>query len=359
MSDLTLREPMLPEPSRGDLWIIWTGFVSLLLHAGLLAFLLWQPLPASLEAEQPPAIDVELVPPPDEAASEPPAGEEAAKDEPAAPRAGEAAESEAAPEAAEEATQAESSPAEQPQAPVSSPAEATQPAEAEAAAEEPPPAAEPAETASAQPEAAGPPAAETTATETPEPQQAPQATAKVAPIPLARPKVRALEAPADASEAAVAEPTPEASEAVAGAVVAATPEEPDVTTLQLGDPRDAERFYLEAMLSTPRLAPAREMLKTLPAEKRLAQTCNIEALAQIGYSGEGFAPDVVMAEAYALQEIIGTRLVANGAIFRSGEKWYGLAFDCTLSDDLSTVTAFTYRLGADVTEAVLKRLEKN
>jgi hypothetical protein len=107
------------------------------------------------------------------------------------------------------------------------------------------------------------------------------------------------------------------------------------------------------------MAPAREMLKTLPPEKRLAQTCNIEALAQIGNAGEGFTPDVVMAEAYALSEMAGTRLVANGAIFRSGGKWFGFAFDCTLSDDLTTVTGFAYRLGGDVTEAVLARLKGN
>ena len=45
-------------------------------------------------------------------------------------------------------------------------------------------------------------------------------------------------------------------------------------------------------------------------------------------------PDVVMAEAYARLEVTDTRLAASGAIFRSGESWYGLAFDCTLSDDL-------------------------
>jgi Domain of Unknown Function (DUF930) len=144
-----------------------------------------------------------------------------------------------------------------------------------------------------------------------------------------------------------------------GAVTAAASAEPDVATLELGAQRSAEQFYLEAMLSSARLAPVREALKTLPPEKRLAQTCNIEALAQIGNSGEGFAPDVVMAEAYALSEMAGTRLVANGAIFRSGEKWFGVAFDCTLSDDLTRVTAFSYRLGADVTEAVLARLEES
>jgi hypothetical protein len=134
--------------------------------------------------------------------------------------------------------------------------------------------------------------------------------------------------------------------------------EPDVATLELGALRSAERFYLKAMLSVPSMARARAMLETLPPEKRLAQTCNIEALAQIGNAGEGFAPDVVMAEAYARSEVTGTRLAASGAIFRSEERWYGLAFDCTLSDDLTSVTAFSYRLGADVTDAVLARLSK-
>jgi hypothetical protein len=106
------------------------------------------------------------------------------------------------------------------------------------------------------------------------------------------------------------------------------------------------------------MARVREMLETLPPEKRLAQTCSIEALAQIGNAGEGFAPDVVMADAYARSEMTGTRLSASGAIFRSGENWYGLAFDCTLSDDLTSVTAFSYRLGTDVTDAVLARLSK-
>lgn len=317
MSDLTLPEQMLPEPLGRDLWIVWTALASVMLHAGVLAVLLWQPLPKSAEAAQPPAIDVELVPPPESGARELPASEEPAEEKPPAES--------AAAEAPTETTSEEPSPPEQAAVPAPSPA-----APAEAAAAETPPEAE--------------------------------ATAKVAPIPLARPRVKGLTAPSDAPDEVASAPTPDTGgtgEIAEGTIVAAVPEEPDVATLELGPPRSAERFYLEAMLSTPSLAPAREMLGTLPPEKRMAQTCNIEALAQVGNAGEGFAPDVVMAEAYARQEMAGTRLVANGAIFRSGERWYGLAFDCTLSDDFTRVTAFSYRLGADVTEAVLARLDKN
>jgi hypothetical protein len=134
--------------------------------------------------------------------------------------------------------------------------------------------------------------------------------------------------------------------------------DPGLAALELGELRTAERFYLEAMLQQPGLARARDMLQTLPRDKRLSQTCNIEALAQIGNSGAGFAPDVVMTDAYARSELSDTGLSAGGAVFRSQDKWYGFAFDCTLSQDLTQVTAFSYRLGADVTEAVLARLEQ-
>ena len=376
MSDFTLPEPTLPEPPKADRWIVGTALASLLLHAGVLAVLLWQPLPESLEAEQPPAIDVELVPPPEEtSASEPPPAEEPAEEEAAAEEP--AAELEPPAEAPEPQPQEEVSEEAQEQAAAEPPGGSEPPAEATSAepqqeqaaapassaataAPETPAEAEAAETVSGATETAATPAAsETAASEAPESPQAAETTVKVAPIPLARPRVRGLTAPSEAPDEVASAPTPDPGQMVEGTVVAAAPAEPDVATLELGALRSAERFYLEAMLSTPRLAPAREMLKTLPPEKRLEQTCNIEALAQIGYSGEGFAPDVVMAEAYALSEATGTRLVANGAIFRSGEKWYGIAFDCTLSDDLTEVTAFTYRLGADVTEAVLARLNKN
>jgi hypothetical protein len=135
-------------------------------------------------------------------------------------------------------------------------------------------------------------------------------------------------------------------------------EEPDAEALGLGALHSAKRFYLEAMLSAPSMARAREVLKTLPREKRLSQTCNIEAIAQIGNAGRGFVPDVVMADAYAKSVMAGTHYTASGAIFRSEEKWYGVAFECTLSDDLASVTAFSYRLGADVTDAVVARLGK-
>jgi len=306
---------------------------SAMLHVGVLVFFLWQPPPDRAEAAPPPAIDVELVPPPESvSASEPPAEEPE----------GEASAATAAPAkpTSDKTSSAEPPPAEQSAAPTASAAEISPP-----------------ETPSER--AAPETVSEAPATEASEPVRGSgTSSAEVAPIPLPRPRVRGLTAPASVPDEAVAAATADTGEMAEGTAPPAASAEPDVASLELGALRSAERFYLKAMLRDPAMARARETLETLPPEKRLEQTCNIEALAQIGNAGEGFAPDVVMAEAYARSEMTGTHLAASGAIFRSGERWYGLAFDCTLSDDLTSVTAFSYRLGADVTDALLARLSK-
>ena len=331
MSELTPPEPTLPEPPRRNSWTVWGTMASAMLHVGVLAFLLWQPPPDRADAAPPPAINVELVPPP-----EPVSAQRAACGE---------AKGGAKGRFGGGRTAGQADPAESP------PAEPSPPPAASAAV------ISPTETPS---ETAAPKTVpKTSATEASEPVRGSEAaSAEVPPIPLSRPRVKGLTAPASVPDEAVAAVTADTGEMAEGTAPPAPSAEPDVATLELGTLHSAERFYLKAMLSVPSMARARAMLETLPPEKRLAQTCNIEALAQIGNAGEGFSPDVVMAEAYARSEMTGTRLAASGAIFRSGDRWYGLAFDCTLSDDLTRVTAFSYRLGTDVTDAVLARLSK-
>ncbi|OEO31692.1 hypothetical protein VW23_001100 [Devosia insulae DS-56] len=331
MSEVTLPERTLPKPPRRDSWTVWGTMASAMLHVGVLAFFLWQPRPDSAEATPLAAIDVELVRPP-EASEPPPEASEPPAEEPTE-------EASAATLPPANTTPADPPPAEQAAGPTPSAAEVSQP--------EPP-----SETAAPKP------VDKASATAVSEPERGSETAAKAAPIPLSRPRVKGLTAPASVPDGAVTAVTADTGEMAEGTAPSAPSAEPDVATLELGAPHSAKRFYLEAMLSVPSMAQARTMLETLPPEKRLAQTCNIEALAQIGNAGEGFAPDVVMAEAYARSEMTGTRLTATGAIFRSGDRWYGLAFDCTLSDDLTSVTAFSYRLGADVTDAVLARLSK-
>lgn len=353
MSELAPPEPTFPAPPRRSPWALAGPMVSAMLHVGVLVLLLWQPPTGGAGAAPLTAIDVVLVPPPEPESASEPAEEEQPGEKPAQ----ETAEEEAAEELPEEARVEE--PAEP--APEQVAAAATTPPPEPAPARSPAPSAPPAAAAETPPpeppsEPATRQAAPETAAEPAEPVQGSgTASERVAPIPLARPAVRGLTAPQSGPEQTVAV-TADTGEVVEGAAPPAPSVEPDLASLELGALRSAERFYFRELLDVPSMARAREVLETLPPEKRLAQTCILEALAQVGNAGEGFAPDVVMAEAYARAETTGTRLAASGAIFRSGESWYGLAFDCTLSDDLTDVAAFSYRLGADVTEAVVARL---
>ena len=117
----------------------------------------------------------------------------------------------------------------------------------------------------------------------------------------------------------------------------------------------ARHFYLDSMLSAPAMATARRALKTLPPEKRLAQTCNIEAIAQLGNAGRDYAPDALVASAFAKPVIAGTTYSVGNGAFRTRQKWIAVSYDCTLSKKLDAVTSFNFRIGGDVTEAMLAR----
>lgn len=118
----------------------------------------------------------------------------------------------------------------------------------------------------------------------------------------------------------------------------------------------AKRFYLKALLDAPAMARAKAAIKQLPPEKRLVQTCNIEAVGQLGNAGRGFNPDAVIADALSRPASAGTTFTVTGGAFRSGGKWRGLAYTCTLSGDMSAVKSFTYRVGDDVTALLKSRI---
>jgi hypothetical protein len=118
----------------------------------------------------------------------------------------------------------------------------------------------------------------------------------------------------------------------------------------------ARRFYLDAVLDAPAMARAREAIRKLPPEKRLVQTCNIEAVGQLGNAGRGFSPDAVVANAFVPPVASGSSFTVTGGAFRSGGKWYALAYACTLSQDMDAVTAFSYRIGGDVTATLQPKM---
>lgn len=329
MSELDPIEPLLTAAPRREPPITWQVAGSLAIHLGLLGLLLWPAVRTSLEALPPTPIEVELVaveeqpssvPPPssatESASSEAPAAEQTASGEPSST---EAASSQPEPSSAEPSA--------------SEPPPSAQPSDAPSSAVEPPP------SAPSQPE----PVAESSG--------------QIAPVPILRPVV----VPVGSGD----QPATDTSSAEGGGVAELTAETGDVAAgdtggsgegadspAVLGELHVAQTFYLAEILNSASMANAREALKGLPHDKRVSQTCNIEAIGQVGNAGRGFTPDAVIAEAFSKATIAGTELTANGAIFRSEQKWYALAFDCTLNDALTEVTSFSYRLGPDVTEIV-------
>jgi len=115
-----------------------------------------------------------------------------------------------------------------------------------------------------------------------------------------------------------------------------------------------KHFYLSDMLRAPGLARVRDTLKSLPPERRLAETCEIEALGQAGHAG--YNSDAIIANAFAPPVLSGQNYVASGGALRATGAWYRIAYDCTLSPDMSKVTAFSFHIGADVTDVITARL---
>lgn len=175
----------------------------------------------------------------------------------------------------------------------------------------------------------------------------------------------ASEIASSTSEAASSESTSAASEAPASALTAASGGSDSAASALAasevppppvggGTLHPAKHFYLAEMLRAPGLAQVRDTLKTLPPERRLAQTCMIEALGQAGHAG--YDADAIVPNAFAPIVAAGQTYAASGGAVRSAGSWYRIAYDCTLSPDMGKVTAFSFHIGADVTSELTSRL---
>ncbi|MEP7239762.1 MAG: DUF930 domain-containing protein [Devosia sp.] len=111
------------------------------------------------------------------------------------------------------------------------------------------------------------------------------------------------------------------------------------------------------MLKAPGLAQAKGVLKKLPPERRLAQTCNIEATGQA--AAAGYPADAIIPNAFAAPSIAGTTYTVFGGAFRADGNWRRIAYECTLTKDLTDVARFSLHIGADVTAEMQARLKGN
>jgi hypothetical protein len=353
MSD-AVPDSLTAGPPPRDRRIVVTAAVSVALHLTLIGLVLLPRLHLPEPAE-PPAVNVDLVPPEQVSSIEPVSSSEmpSSQELPSSEALSSELASSAEPSSAEASSEAASS-------------EIASSAEASSAAEQPSAVSEPASSIAPPVPMARPivipvgPSAESSQ----ETSSVPDTSASE------EPSSAETSASEEASSAASEESSADASSAAsqtadastltttdtgASDAIAQTSSEPveaaaaDTKPIVSGALHTAKRFYLDAILSVPAMARAAEAIKKLPPEKRLSQTCNIEAIGQLGNAGKGYNPDALVADALAKPVMEGSSFNVLGGAFRSDGKWRAISYECTLSKDLTAVKSFSYRVGGDVT----------
>jgi hypothetical protein len=105
------------------------------------------------------------------------------------------------------------------------------------------------------------------------------------------------------------------------------------------------RMLSEAVLAAPQSRKARDKLAMLAPDERVAQICDVEAMAQVGAWSKELKPDRVVAYAMADANLSANSFTADGAALHSKGDWYRLRFKCDLTPDRKKVAGFKFLLG--------------
>lgn len=92
-------------------------------------------------------------------------------------------------------------------------------------------------------------------------------------------------------------------------------------------------------------------LGKLDPQTRLEQICDYEAMSRISAGSRTFRPDRAKSDVISPPQHLGDTLVAKGAAFRSGGRWYQVAFICKATPDRTSVLSFSSKIGALIPEA--------
>jgi len=109
-------------------------------------------------------------------------------------------------------------------------------------------------------------------------------------------------------------------------------------------------------LAEPRNRSAREGLPRLAPTERMVQLCNLEALEQVAAMRKDIWPEWVTAYAEKELTVSAHTITADGAAFRVGDDWYRLKYRCELSPDNTTVVAFDFLAGDQISAARIEAL---
>lgn len=93
--------------------------------------------------------------------------------------------------------------------------------------------------------------------------------------------------------------------------------------------------------------PTAAGIAKLAPEARIEQRCNVRAMGDISREHPGFAPDELVAYAFADPDtdLAAETIRAPGAAVRSKGEWYHLSYRCQTTAEGLDVVAFSYALG--------------
>ena len=112
---------------------------------------------------------------------------------------------------------------------------------------------------------------------------------------------------------------------------------------------------LAAIVATQASASSRKerferSLEMLAPTERLEQICDYSAMQKIGKAANNFHPDRAISDARTSTIVIKDTITANGAAFRSRNKWYELSYTCTATPNHLKVLSFDYKIGPEIPE---------
>ncbi len=120
----------------------------------------------------------------------------------------------------------------------------------------------------------------------------------------------------------------------------------------------ATLMAMQALATQVTAADARfeRSLQRLDPEERLEQLCDYTAMAQIRNDNRSFRPDRAVANAMADAHVSQDTIKATAGAFRSGGKWFTLAYSCTATPDHLKVISFQYSIGPEIPGHQMGRL---
>lgn len=151
-------------------------------------------------------------------------------------------------------------------------------------------------------------------------------------------------------EATAVEKAPQAAQSDERVVKPLPMAEPPRARQKLSNAFQPAQKLFAAALDDPRNAEAREALRTLTADERRIQLCNLEAMEQLRRTSHVSA-DMVAPYPFQDLAIHADGIIADGAAVRAGRDWRRLRYRCAIGTAAEVPSEFVFALGDDIPKA--------